>query len=364
MAILQIDDIADAIATTQRDLGKGEWTDLSSSLQDFVAMQQILTPAKANTFSGTGMQWNLMTGNSGAAHQTGLYATEAVNVADVMKNCYAPWRHTTTSYAFDRREFNANMGPAQVVDLVKIRRADAWVSLAEHCEYQMWNSPPSSSDENVWGIFSYVVYDNSATAGSFAFTSSLPSGFSDIAGASPTTYTRWRNGSAKYSSIDNSSASTNALMLIRKALRRCNFKGLPRSGAGAGQPVGEQRGIYCNSDTLDKLEFALGQQNDNLGNDAIPKFGDALINRIPVTYVPYMDLCNQNPIVGIDWSTFYPGFLEGEYLRETNFKPDSNQPTTFKTFVDMSWNLKCTNRRKQWIVSDSASALSFSAIPS
>ena len=67
MAFLQADDIADLIKTTQRDLGRMKWTDISYSLQEYVALPMLLQREKVSFQSGYGIQWNVATATSGAA---------------------------------------------------------------------------------------------------------------------------------------------------------------------------------------------------------------------------------------------------------------------------------------------------------
>jgi hypothetical protein len=91
MATLQAADIADLITTTQKDLGRLRWTDLSYDLQDYVALPSILQREKVSYQSGQALQWNVMTGTSGATRDTGLYEVDNVNVSDVMQTPLLTW---------------------------------------------------------------------------------------------------------------------------------------------------------------------------------------------------------------------------------------------------------------------------------
>ena len=71
MPILQADDIADLITTTQRNLGEMKWTDLSYTLQEHLALPQLLNKNKVSFTTGTGIQWNLMISTTGATKETG-----------------------------------------------------------------------------------------------------------------------------------------------------------------------------------------------------------------------------------------------------------------------------------------------------
>ena len=48
MAYLQADDIADLIKTTQRDLGRMKWSDISYTLQEHVALPMLLQREKVS----------------------------------------------------------------------------------------------------------------------------------------------------------------------------------------------------------------------------------------------------------------------------------------------------------------------------
>lgn len=364
---LQAEQINDLITTTLKDLGWLKWTDIMSNLQEHIALPRLLDKKKVGFSGGTGIQWNLQKTRTGNARMTGMFNTANINIADTMTTANAPWRHCTTGYMFDKREFLMNSSSAtRIVDLVKARRAEAMVDLAELLEVQFWGKPASSSDENIWGVGLYNVYDNSATAGTFALNTSLPSGFSDVAGIVPSTVTRWANGSGKYSTIDTTNATTNLIRLWRTANRKSGFKSLPAAGVpqyAMGSPRYEH---FVNEATINQLEYVLMQQNDNLGSDLDSKNGQTTFQRMPVIYVPYLDYCNQNPVFGIDWNSFQPVFLEGNYMAESTIGVGQNplQPLVSSTTVDTTLNIRCTDRRKNFVLSDSASAMSFSALTS
>lgn len=364
---LQADQINDVVATTLRDLGWLKWTDIMSNLQEHIALPRLLDKKKVGFSGGYGIQWNLQKNTTGNARMTGLYNSTDINVGDTMTNANAPWRHVTTGYAFDKREFLMNSSSSErIVDLIKTRRSDALVSLAELMEVQFWGKPSSADDENMWGVGVYIVYDNSATAGTFALNTGLPTGFTTVAGINPATVTRWANGSGKYSTIDTTNATTNLIRLWRTANRKSGFKSLPAAGVPQYAAGGARYEHFVNEATINQLEYVLMQQNDNLGNDLAAKDNQTTFQRMPVIYVPYLDLCNQNPVFGIDWNSFQPVFLEGNYMAETTIGIGQNPQQTLvsTTTIDTSVNIRCTDRRKNFVLSDSASAMSFSALTS
>ena len=350
MPFLQADDIADLIKTTQRDLGRMKWTDISYNLQEYIALPMILQREKVSFQSGYGIQWNVAVATSGAAKDTELYATDSVNVSDVMQTANIPWRHVTTNYAIERREIAMNRAPAEIVDLVRIRRNDAMIDMAKHLEERFWTKPATSADnQRMYGIPYWIVYPGTVSGnGSFAGTN--PSGFSAGAGnLSSTTYPAWSNWASTYTAITSTD-------LIRKWRRAATFTNFKAPVPSPSYNTGNQYGYYTNYNVIGPLEEALEAQNDNLGNDIASKDGRLLFRQVAVTWVPYLEANTANPVYGINWGCLKPAFLAGEYMREEGPNAASNQHTVFVTHVDTTLNLMCTNRRMNFVLGTGATA--------
>ena len=330
MATLQADDIVDLITITQKDLGKMRWTDLSYDLQEYVALPSLLQKEKVAYGSGYGMQWNVMTGTSGATKDVGLYEVDSVNVADVMTTGSIPWRHMTTNYAIERREIAMNTGAAQIVDLVKIRRHDAMVDLAKHLESRFWAKPDTSADNlRIFGVPYWICYGS----GTQGFNGGNPSGFSaGAAGLDSATYT---------------SPGTDLVAKWRKAATFTNFKA-PQAAPAYGQAA--RYGYYTNYAVISELENLIGGQNDNLGYDIASMDGKVVFRGTPVNWVPHLESFAGDPIYGINWGQFKPAFLSGEYLREEGPVKASNQHTVFQTHLDLTMNIMCTDRRSNFVL--------------
>lgn len=332
---LQADQIADLVTTTQRDLGRLKWTDIYTPLQEYVALPSLLQKEKVSFSSGYGIQFNVMVGNSGAAKNTGLYAEDSTNVSDVMKVANLPWRHQVTSYAFEKREISMNGDPARIVELIKTRRVDAMLSLAELMENNFWGKPVDSADEETpYGVDYWIVPH--ATEG---FNGGAASGFTEVAGLNPDTYTNWRNWTAQYAAV----TKTDLIRKWRKAATKTRFM------SPVAQPqynTGDRFGFYVNYDTLAALEEILEDQNDSLGNDIASKDGQVLFRGNKVRWVPKLDADATDPVIGINWGVFKPVFLKGEYMRESAPKEAANSHNTMEVFVDNTMNFECRDRRR------------------
>ena len=334
---LQADSIPDLLVGTQKDLGPMKWTDLSTDTQEFYALPRLLKKKKVQFDSGYGIQRNIMIDHSNAAHHTGLFAEDAVNVGDVMMTITVPWRHTTTNYAYERREIAMNRSPAKLVDLVKIRRTDAMIALAELIETAFWGKPVNSSDDTTPYGLQYWCVPNASTG----FTGENPDGFSDVAGkdSSADAYARWRNYSYRYTNV----SKADLVKGWRTAWRKCGFKSpVPHPDYKRGSDNWE---FFTNEATLSNLEDLAEQQNDRLGVSMSPMDDRVVMRGRPIYYVPHLDDESTNPIFGVNWATFYPVFLKGEYLHEERPEKVSGQHTVYAVHVDLSWNLLNTNRR-------------------
>jgi hypothetical protein len=358
---LQADNDLDLITITLRELGELKWTDIVSPLQEHVFLSRILKKEKVGFHAGTSIQFNVQVNPSGAARMTGMMATDVVNIADLMTTAVLPWRHANTNWGVDLREIAMNREPRKIVDIVKERRAGAMISLAELLETQGWTAPTSSTDStNMFGIPYWIVPN--ATQG---FNGGNPFGFSAGAGGlSSTTYPNWANYTDQY-------VDPTKLDLIRRWRRAAYFTNF-MSPVNTDIPTyntGNKYGYYTTYFIIQRVEEACEQQNDNLGNDIASKDGQAVFRRNPIVWVPKLDALSGtgmsgtfsnstytsaggyavNPVLGINWGVFRPVFLEGWYMREDGPYPLKGiQHTVAATQIDLTINLECRDRRRQF----------------
>ena len=335
------DDIADLIIASTKDLGRLAWTDLSGDLQEYIALPNVLRNERVTFSSGQGIQWNLMTDSNGQAKNKGLFEPDDYNVKDVMTTANIPWRHSNTNYAIEEREMSMNAaGINRVLDLVKTRRSASMIDLAKLMETNFWGKPPSSSDPLIpYGIDTWDV--RNAVTG---FNGGNPAGFSSgVGGISSVTQPRWRNYTAQYVNI----TKADLIKLWREAATKTFFRPaieMPNYNKGS------RYGYYMNYDVLGELESILEDQNENLGVDVASMDGQVMFRRTPCTWVPQLDADTQDPVYGINWGVFYACFLEGEYLREGKPRTAPDQHRTQVVDIDLTYNWKCTDRRRLFII--------------
>lgn len=330
---LTYDQIVDLVTGTLEDLGKLKWTMIATDLQEHHAMTQILKKKKVKIRSGISVRRSLMVDHSGAAKHVGAFAEDTLNVGTVMKTISVDWRHTTTNYTWDKSEFRMNTDPAEIYDLIKTRRDDAMIALAELMEEAMWSKPADSTDDiTPYGLKYWMV--GNASEG---FYGAAPAGFS--AGAGGLVHSRWRNWTFEFDALTRE----DAIRKIKRALKHTNFKPpIPVKD----YYLGADKSMYTTEDVQTELEERVEEQNDNLGAD-LDKYGDnAVIRRIPIRWAPYLDSDTNDPILGVDWGCIYPFFLAGEYMEEDPPQKAAKQHRVLEVHIDTTWNTLCTDRRK------------------
>ena len=329
----------DLVQSTLRDLGRLRFTEIATSLQEHTAMSNLLRKNRIVLTSGYGVQFDAMVGQTGAAANVGLGASDNVNIVDVMTQGTADWRNTTTNYAIIGQEMAMNREPSRIVSLLQERRIAAMISLAELMENNFWGPPVALADNlTPWGVNTWVV--KNATEG---FNGGVPSGYTTIGGINPTTYPNWNNWTFQYTAP----SKDHLIRKMRKAATFTKFKppveGIPTFNTG------DSYGYYTNYGVIQPLEEALESQNDNLGNDVASKDGDTLFRKVPLMWIPKLEADTTNPVYGIQWGEFKTFILEGWWLKETAVPVYPGQHTVSAQFVDLTYQWINKNRRRCWV---------------
>lgn len=331
--------VQDLINTTLRDLGELRFTEIVTDLQDHVAMRNLLRKNRVELQSGFGLQWNVMVNATNAASNTGLGASDNVNIVDTMTQATWDWRNSTTNYGLIGQVISMNREPRRIVDLVQTARIGALISMAELMEANFWGSPPLSTDlVTPHGVNTWIV--KNATQG---FNGGAPTGYTSI-GLNPTTYPRWKNYTDQYTAVSRD----DFVRKIRRAATFTKFKppvdGIPT------YDTGEQYGFYSNYGVIGPLEEILESQNDNLGHDIASQDGEVVFRKVPVMWVPKLEADTTNPFYGIQWGSFKTYILKDWWLRETHIPNVPGQHTVSAHYLDCTYNWAAKNRRIHFVV--------------
>lgn len=340
MASLQFSGVADVLLAGLAELGRGKWTDLSASLQDYVVVPNLVKKNRITIQSGHSIQWDLITDQNNSARAVGLYASDRVDVPPVLAQGSIPWRHVIADYAFDHHEITANTGEAQIVDLIKSRRHAAMMSQVEFMEDRFWRVPDSTDDLNPYGVPYWIVKNASK-----GFNGGAPSGYTTVAGLNPSTLTRWKNFTATYAQI----TKEDLIQSWWEAATKTRFKPPIQS---ATFNTGDSFGYYTTYTVYAGVKTLLESQNEDLGSDLDSQDGNPTFRRTPVTWVPALDADTTNPVYGIQWGEFKTAVLGNWWMKETVLDRVPGQHNVSAVYIDSSFNWICRNRRRQFVLSN------------
>ncbi|MFW6118856.1 MAG: hypothetical protein ACOC7S_00820 [Planctomycetota bacterium] len=361
------DDLADLLATTRRRLPPGRFYH-TQELQRYEVVDRWFQQDREVVHAGTGITEDIVLTETGNAEHVRLYQRRNVNIGDVMSQIKTGWCQADTHYALERREMLRNRSPEGFVSLIKSRRLDALMSLAAILERRAWMAPEDADDDlNPLGLPYWVPKLDEASYGAGFYGGSAIDGVNSVGNIEPATADhnkpaisggneRWRSFQAGgHDGTDEYYLEINdaAVRTMRLIFYKINFVS-PFLVRDLVQGFKSNYRIYCNTITKIDLEELVEKRNDSLGNDLSPFNGITTFKRVPILHVPSLDSDSTNPIYFINHNHFRPYVQEGDYLREDQVPRSAEYPNVFVTFVNLSYNFICTNRREQAVMSVTA----------
>lgn len=354
-------DVADLVASILPDLDRMNWEQIAQDLTDYEVMRYWLRDDKVTFSDGIAIRKNLLSQLSGAASHTGLTDVDDVDIPDLMDDMTVSWVHAQTKWGYNyQTDILMNSGKSRINDTVKPRRIAAMIDLAQELEAKAWQVPAWGDKLNPYGLPYWIVFN--ATLG---FSGGYPTGpdavaHPTIAGVNLTESPKFKNYSAQYAAVSKG----DLLPKMRTALRKTNFKS-PVGKEDMGSKRAMDRRYYCDEVTCSAFEEVGEASNENLGRDLAPyeagngkghggvteMDGTLVFKKHPIIYIPQLDdtavfTAATNPIYQVDHNTFYPVSLKGDYLRETGPQMSPTQHNMWRTFIDLTYNFICVNRRK------------------
>jgi hypothetical protein len=340
-------DLIDLQRTTLQNLPDMEF-EVAMKYQEYNVINRWFKNDKKKIESGTFIERNIVLDTTGNAKHVRLYQKTPINVADTQQKITAPWCQVQSHYSIERREALRNRAPARYIDLLKSRRIDATVDLANLLELRAWSTPNSATDDlNPRGLPYWITKAdaNVESAGDFIGktirygdgTTTTNKGGLDGALAQNA---RWRNWAATYDAINS-----DFVKRMRKAFHATKFQS-PMLATDLREGPKSDFKIYMSLDTLTEYEDLATKQNDNNGNDLDKFHGNTVFRRVEVVYTPQLDGDPDAPVYGVNHAKFYPVVLDGDWMRESDPMMDVEQHNVVTTFVDGSYQFFAINVRE------------------
>ncbi len=313
---------------------------------------------KKTIHSGDGIKRNIVLDPSGHASHVRLYQRAPINVHDVQQQLTAPWVHARTYYTMERREALQCRTPEAYVDLLKVRRVDAMVDLANLMERCAWVTPVSADDDlNPRGIPYWLSFlaNGATSAGGFdgqtirfagGTTATSKAGIDGALGKNAL----WRNYGFTYTAMN-----LEFINRLRRAFHATDFVA-PVMAKDLSSGYASNFRLYMGLDLLCEYEQLATSANDNLGSDMDKFHGLTTFNRVPIIYAPLLDEMTvvdgggsdfaPVPVIGVNHAKFFPFIQEGDWLHEDDPPPSAELNNVQVTIVDSSYQYFCLNVRQ------------------
>lgn len=347
MAGIAPEAITDLIRSTLPSLPvRGEF-ESAMSRQTYSFLDQVFKKNRRRRQSGTNVSLRVQLTQSGQARMVQLYEATPNEVQDNLSEIKVPWAFAERKVHWDRKEFEMNKGPAEIVDLLRSRRVDSCRDLVDLLEDQCWGVPSNANDsKNTRGVPYWINFLNAGVTSFNPIFAGQTVRYDDgstgtVVGGidkADATLSNWRNLAASYT---NFNAST--LEQLRKMIRRMDFK-IPAEVSGKLVGVGAPMfGIYSDLDLADQYESMVNAGPDDRKGDLSPFNGLLAFKKIPWHATATLDGRAEAPIYLLDHSRFFP--VVQEWMRESDPLRDRSQVDVWTVAMTCWYQVICSNVR-------------------
>ena len=300
---------------------------------------------------------SIVLGSTGNADHVKLFESDEQNITNITEEIQVPWKHAKSSFSWELREIMVQNGPEGYISLMKVRNTNMYAELADEIELRGWLSPDSSTDkDNPFGIPYWLVTGAAAEEGFHGDNPRYADGNEITAGAGnidTDDFSGWKNYYSDYDEVND-----DFLKRLSRAFRKTKFKSPTMVDSKTGT-INSPFTLHSNDSVIGDLEDLALKSDDRVGADLGKYAGAVVFKRIPIEYVDNLDTdatgydenCHGiNPIYGVNWNYFEPVILKGDNFRRNKPINDREQHNVMTVFVDLTWNIVCTNRRKAGFV--------------
>jgi len=344
--------LLDMTRTTQNALPFDGQFERTLTDQRYHALNKWFQSDKITVTGGDQIVRNIVLDPQGNAQHVLPYQKVAVTQLDQHSQISARWSQVLTRYSISRQEIAANRGKAKFIDLIKSKRADSLVDLANLLEAAAWATPDSAADNREpFGLPYWLNKANSAVSstGDFigqtirygnASTTTTKGGIDGSTSANA----HWRNWAFTYDAVN-----ADFVKRLREAFFATDFQSpMVAAELMTGSPSNYR--IYMGRRVLTEFTDLTTNANDNLGSDLAPFEGNVSFRKLPILHAPRLNDDTDDPIYGVNHAKFAPYIADGEWMVETEAETDVEQPGVFTTTVYGQYQFFCKNVREAGFV--------------
>lgn len=344
-----------ALELTIKKFERKRFVNLTNQYHRNEFFERFVASKKVPEDGGTALAWKAQVSRVQNTRLTQPYDQDRSLVANNMKEASVKWSMQTTNYTYDLNEGALQGGnETEIVDFLKIRESEMYEGWSDFMYEKMWLLPTFGTEpQDLYGIPYWIVKNSSSTPG---FNGGIPSGYSDVAGISPTTYPNWKNWTFTYT-LDTYTR-TDVVRKTVEAMNMCYFMPPPKVEGGAGNMP--RWALYTTWNAKAGLEELAEQRNDNLKKELGFMAGALVIQGVPLQWCDALDggrgratlgpaVDTTNPIYGIDWSQMSFVYLKGKNSVRSGPDKVAGAHTQRIVFVDNTAQFKYERRDRGFV---------------
>lgn len=329
LTVYELNDIINSVL--KHDL-KGRMTNLDPTLlRGYPYANRIMRENIAKIKSGTDIKWEVNVDSGPTADNYGVYQTFTRTGGNSIKYASMQMKGTHSYYMFDVQEEDVNSGEHQLVDHIKNKDQNAQINLVKKIESQGWGNADSTDNLAPQGFLYWLPHVSSATV---VQTGTYPSGYTDVAGLSATTYPAHASWGATYTAV----VEADLIDKLDTVMTETRFMSPLTSMLIKDFSTGWDWALYCRYSVLKAMKLLAKQQNDNLGFDLDPADGRTAYRGIMVEDVPYLANDTRNSVIGVNWGVT-KHFVQREWWMKRMKAPGVNEQPLVTT-----WDIFCKHQ--------------------
>jgi len=329
------------------------------SRHDHPILNEVFDPTKVQSDGGTQLTRKLQYRESGNADWVRPAAVRDRSIVGVLVDVSLPWCGIQTSHSMVAAEMRRNLGKAKLISMAKVRRTDAMLDMADKIEPRLWATIDNGTDDlHPYGINYHIppitgvqvttqAGDDTVThfRGANPVDSDGPTDLGEYCGVdvSDDTYARMRS----YNDVwDNSAGdiTEDGLTKMGRMFRRLHWRS-PKLATDLEQGTFSKIKICTAETVLENLEKQAKLQNDQVGADLGRYMGATLFKGLPIEWSEDLDTTTY-PLFMLNLNYIFPVIEQDTDFREDTPMRDIEQPDVFSTYVDLAFQLLCTNRQR------------------
>ena len=321
---------------------------------DYPNLNKLYKGRDVDVQTGKQIEREISLGRTGNARHKHIDENDTTGVKQLVKQILVPWKHAVTSFGYFVQEALVQNGPEGFISVVKNRKTNMWAEFADALETAAWLPPASATDTTSPFGISYWLPLGATAAEGFAGLNpyyqdgnAITSGAGGIANSDATAH--WRSYYAQYTTVD----WDDLVEKLDVGFRRSKFQSPATVEDGASGPL-SMFSMHTGNNVLKALTSMLLMADDKVGYDLGKYHGAVVFNRIPIKYCDILDsdhadhvaaVLGTDTVFGVNWNLFESVVLKGDNFRQTAPAPDKDNHNFIKSFVDLTYNYVCRNRR-------------------